>query len=182
MKTRFFLLLIFVCFTASIAAQQKQSFYNLSALTIDGDSLSFASLKGKKVLVVNTASKCGFTPQYTALEALYKKYSGQNFTIIGFPSNDFLSQEPGTNEEIKEFCTKNYGVTFQMMDKIEVTGKNMHPVYQWLTSQDKNGVLDSKVKWNFQKDLIDENGVLVKVLYSSTKPDDPEIVNWIEGK
>ena len=161
---------------------QHKSFHDFSAITIDGDTLDFSTLKGKKILVVNTASKCGFTPQYEDLETLYKKYGGDNFVILGFPSNDFLKQEPGSNEEIKSFCTLNYGVTFPMMAKISVKGKKMNEVYKWLTQKSENGVLDSKVKWNFQKYMIDEKGRLVNYVSPKTKPLSDEIVHWITGE
>jgi len=161
-------------------AFSQQSFYDFKVKDIDGKDFDLSSLKGKKVLVVNTASKCGFTPQYKQLQALFETYGGDKFTIIGFPANNFMSQEPGTNKEIAEFCEKNYGVTFKMMSKISVKGDDMSPVYQWLTSKSKNGVMDSDVKWNFQKYLIDENGKLVNVYYSKTLPDDDQIVNWIK--
>jgi glutathione peroxidase len=129
--------------------------------------------------VVNTASKCGFTPQYKQLQELFEKYGGDKFTIIGFPANNFMKQEPGTNQEIAAFCEKNYGVTFRMMSKISVKGDDMHPLYKWLTSKSQNGVMDSDVKWNFQKYLIDENGKLVDVVEPKIKPDDEKIVRWI---
>jgi glutathione peroxidase len=158
---------------------KAQGFYDLKAKTIDGKEFSFAGLKGKKVMVVNTASKCGYTPQYEDLEKLYQQYKDKNFVIIGFPANNFGHQEPGSNSEIQEFCKKNYGVSFQMMEKISVKGDDMDPVYHWLTEKDKNGKMDSSVKWNFQKYLVDENGNLVDVAYSNTKPGDEEIVKWI---
>ena len=161
-------------------AFSQQSFYDFKVKDIDGKDFDLSSLKGKKVLVVNTASKCGFTPQYKQLESLFKTYGGDKFTIIGFPANNFMSQEPGTNKEIAEFCEKNYGVTFKMMSKISVKGDDMDPVYQWLTSKSKNGVMDSVVKWNFQKYLVDENGKLVNVFYSKVLPDDEQIVSWIK--
>ncbi len=164
----------------TIAFSQK-SFYDFKVKDIDGNDFPLSSLKGKKVLVVNTASKCGFTPQYEGLEKLYKEYGGDDFTIIGFPANNFKSQEPGSNEEIAEFCQQNYGVTFPMMAKISVKGDDMHPLYKWLTSKKQNGVMDSEVKWNFQKYLIDEKGKLVKVLYSKVKPESPEIIDWIKN-
>ena len=157
----------------------QQSFYDFKVKDIEGKDFDLASLKGKKVLVVNTASKCGLTPQYEQLQELYEKYGDKNFTIIGFPANNFMKQEPGTNEEIAEFCSKNYGVTFQMMEKISVKGDDMHPLYQWLTQKSKNGVLDSEVGWNFQKYLIDEKGNLVKMIAPKVKPNDAEIVAWI---
>lgn len=180
MKTKLFVLLLAVAsFSLNVNAQ---TFYDLKAKTIDGKDFSFAQLKGKKVLVVNTASKCGYTPQYEDLEKLYKEYKDKNFVIIGFPANNFMHQEPGNNKEISEFCTKNYGVTFQMMEKISVKGDDMDPVYQWLTQQAKNGKMDSSVKWNFQKYMIDEKGNLVDVAYSGEKPMSDKIVNWINGK
>ena len=133
-------------------------------------------------MIVNTASKCGYTPQYKQLEELYQKYKDKNFVIIGFPANDFLWQEPGTNEEILTFCQKNYGVSFQMMDKISVKGKKMHAIYKWLTQKTLNGVKEAPVKWNFQKFLIDEKGKFVEVYYSAESPLSEKITNWIEGK
>ena len=159
----------------------QKSFYDFTVKDIEGNNFNLSSLKGKKVLVVNTASKCGFTPQYEGLEKLYESYGGDKFTIIGFPANNFANQEPGANNEIATFCQKNYGVTFPMMSKISVKGDDMAPLYQWLTSKNKNGVMNSEVKWNFQKYLIDENGHLVNVLLSKVKPDAPEIVNWIKN-
>ena len=170
-----FCLIIF----ASLVYSQK-SFYDFKVKDIDGKDFDLSSLKGKKVLVVNTASKCGNTPQYKQLEAIYEMYGGEKFTIIGFPANNFLKQEPGTNEEIKSFCEKNYGVTFQMMSKISVKGDDIDPLYKWLTSKNENGVLDSDVKWNFQKYLIDENGKLVDMVDPKVKPDDDKIVGWIK--
>jgi glutathione peroxidase len=154
---------------------------DFTAKTLGGEDLDFSSFKGKKVLVVNTASKCGFTPQYEELEALYKEYGGEDFEIVGFPANNFMNQEPGTNEEIKEFCEVNYGVTFQMMSKISVKGKDKHPIYQWLTEKELNGVEDSKVSWNFQKYMIDEDGKLVGSLSPKTSPKDEQIIRWIKA-
>ncbi|MCK9612173.1 MAG: glutathione peroxidase [Bacteroidales bacterium] len=174
--------LIFTLLTANIMfAQNSSGFYMLKAQTLDGNEFDFSILKGKKVMIVNTASKCGYTPQYKDLEELHKKYGSGNFVILGFPSNDFMNQEPLDNEEIKEFCSRNYGVTFQMMSKVSVTGKNMDPVYQWLTDKKLNGVMDSNVKWNFQKYLIDKNGKLFNTFASSVKPFSESIVNWING-
>lgn len=161
--------------------QATQSFYDLKAKTIDGKDFNFSDLKGKKVLIVNTASKCGYTPQYEELEKLYEKYKDKNFIIIGFPANNFMKQEPGTNTEIEEFCKKNYGVTFQMMEKISVKGDDMHPVYKWLTQKALNGNMDSSVKWNFQKYMIDEKGNLVDVAYSNEKPLGSKIEQWVNN-
>lgn len=164
-----------------MTAQEKAvlNFHSFSAKTIQGETVSMEQYKGKKILVVNTASRCGLTPQYKALEKLYKEYGGDDFVIIGFPANNFLSQEPGTNEEIAAFCKENYGVTFPMMSKISVKGKDQHPIYQWLTQKNLNHKMDSKIKWNFQKYLIDEQGKLVDVAWPKEQPDSEKIVNWI---
>lgn len=168
----------------TIFAQSKtmKTFHDFKAITIDGKEFDLALLKGKKVLVVNTASKCGNTPQYEELQKLYDKYKGQNFTIIGFPANNFGKQEPGTNTEIAEFCKKNYGVAFQMMSKISVKGEDIDPIYQWLTRKDQNGVADSEVKWNFQKFMIDEKGKWVDFVSANDSPMNEKIIKWIEGK
>ncbi len=159
---------------------QDKNFHSFTVNTIDGDEISLEAFKGKKVLVVNVASKCGFTPQYEDLQKLYDEYGGDDFTIIGFPANNFLKQEPGTNEEIKEFCTINYGVTFPMMAKISVKGKDIHPLYQWLTTKDENGVMDAGVSWNFQKFMIDEDGNLVDMVPPKGKPYDEKIISWLK--
>lgn len=159
----------------------KKSFYDFTVKTIDGKEFPLSQLKGRKVLVVNTASKCHYTPQYADLEKLYQTYKNDNFIIIGFPENNFLNQEPGTNAEIKQFCTENYGVTFPMMAKISVKGKDIAPLYSWLTSKSENGVMDAPVKWNFQKFMIDENGKLVGMVPPSENPLTDKIVNWIKG-
>lgn len=161
---------------------KKMSIHEFKVENINGDEFDFSSLKGKKIMVVNTASKCGLTPQYEKLEALYQKYKNENFIIIGFPSNDFMGQEPGSNEEIIAFCKKNYGVSFPMMSKVKVKGNDKCDLYSFLTSKSQNGLEDNKVQWNFQKYLLDENGFLVKVLSPRTLPDDPQISSWIEGK
>ena len=163
-------------------AVEKQTIYQFKVQDLSGKQFDFATLKGKKIMIVNTASKCGLTPQYKELEAIYKEYSSKGFVIVGFPANNFAGQEPGTNEEIASFCQLNYGVTFPMMEKISVKGSNMHPVYEFLTKKSKNGVKDSSVKWNFQKYLLNENGELEKVISSKTQPDDRSITAWIEGK
>ena len=168
---------------AMTSDEKKKTLYDLHAKTIDGVDYDFSKLKGKKVLLVNTASECGYTPQYEGLEQLYQKYdSTGKFEIIGFPCNQFGGQEPGTATEIKTFCTKNYGVTFQMMEKIDVKGDSQCEVYKWLTHKDENGVEDSEVKWNFNKYAIDENGNYVKHYASKVEPMDKEITDWIDGK
>lgn len=178
MKTKLFSC-VFTLLIINFMSTAQTSFYDLKSKTIDGKDFNFSDLKGKKVLIVNTASKCGYTPQYEDLEKLYQLYKDKNFVIIGFPANNFMRQEPGTNAEIKEFCTKNYGVTFQMMEKISVKGDDMDAIYKWLTQKALNGKLDSSVKWNFQKYMIDENGNLVDVVYSADKPTSDKIVSWI---
>lgn len=164
----------------AVAFGQK-SFHEFTVKDIEGNSFDLSSLKGKKVLVVNTASKCGLTPQYEQLQSIFETYGGEEFTVIGFPANNFANQEPKSNEEIVEFCQKNYGVTFPMMSKISVKGDDIHPLYQWLTQKSKNGKLDSTVGWNFQKYLVDEDGNLVDMVEPKVKPDDEKIVNWINN-
>jgi glutathione peroxidase len=172
-----FLLTIFSC--AGYA--QTLGFYDFKVKTLEGGDFDFSSLKGKKVMIVNTASKCGNTPQYKDLEEAYEKYQG-DLVIIGFPANNFGSQEPGSAAEIRKFCTENYGVTFPMMAKISVKGEDMAPLYRWLTSKEKNGVIDSEVQWNFQKYLIDENGKLVAVLNPKEKVTSDKVTAWISSK
>ncbi|MNF38270.1 hypothetical protein D3C84_192120 [compost metagenome] len=159
----------------------KETIYQFKVEDLSGNTFDFSTLKGKKIMIVNTASKCGLTPQYKDLEAIYKEYKDKGFVIVGFPANNFASQEPGTNEEIATFCQLNYGVTFPMMDKVSVKGDDMAEVYQFLTQKAKNGLQDSQVEWNFQKYLINEKGELEKVISPKTLPTDPEVVNWIKG-
>ena len=158
----------------------SQSFYDFTIKDIDGNDFAFKQLKGKKVMIVNVASKCGFTPQYEELQALYEKYKDSSFIIIGFPANNFKEQEPGTDEEIKSFCSLEYGVTFPMMAKISVKGDDMAPVYQWLTRKELNHKTNSSVKWNFQKYLISKTGELEHVINPWVEPDNKKIVKWIE--
>jgi len=166
--------------TEVTSQQQAENIYQFKVKTLTDDDFDFSSLKGKKIMVVNTASKCGLTPQYKDLQALFDTYKEENFVIVGFPANNFAKQEPGTNAEIAEFCQLNYGVSFPMMAKISVKGKDMHPMYQFLTQKSKNGFKDSEVSWNFQKYLIDENGNLVQVIAPKTLPTDESIVSWIK--
>jgi glutathione peroxidase len=180
MKKNFLLFVLFILTSAAVNAQNNTSIYQFKVEDLSGNTFDFASLKGKKILIVNTASKCGYTPQYEQLEAIYNKYKNKNLVIIGFPANNFMWQEPGTNAEIATFCKSKYGVTFPMMAKISVKGKDMHPIYQFLTQKKLNGVLDSKVEWNFQKYLINEKGQLEQVYMSGVKPNDEKIINWIE--
>lgn len=154
--------------------------YKFKVTDISGAEFDFSSLKGKKIMIVNTASECGLTPQYEQLEEIYKTYGGEKFTIIGFPANNFGAQEPGSNEEIKGFCTKNYGVTFPMMAKVSVKGDDQAPIYKWLTHKAENGIMDVEVTWNFQKFLIDEKGHFVKSVSPKTLPNDESIIEWIK--
>jgi glutathione peroxidase len=161
---------------------KKETIYQFNVQDLSDNAFDFAALKGKKIMIVNTASECGLTPQYEQLQTVYEKYKDQNFVIVGFPANNFGSQEPGSNAQIATFCQKNYGVSFPMMAKISVKGNDQHPVYQFLTQKAKNGLQDSEVEWNFQKYLINENGELAKVLSPRVLPSEAEISNWIEGK
>lgn len=158
----------------------KENIHQFKAVDLSGNQFDFSTLKGKKVMIVNTASKCGLTPQYESLEAIYKHYQDSNFVVIGFPANNFGAQEPGTNTEIAAFCQRNYGVSFPMMEKVSVKGEDMCAVYQFLTQKAKNGVADSDVEWNFQKYLINEKGELDKVIKPQVAPNDPVIINWIK--
>ena len=183
MKSFPFIITLFTLTMENLQAQNNadnQTIYQFTVEDINGKPFALADLKGKKVMIVNTASKCGLTPQYKELEALYKQYKDKDFIIIGFPANNFLGQEPGSNEQIASFCSINYGVTFPMMSKISVKGKNMHPLYQFLTQKSKNGVEDSKVQWNFQKYLIGRDGKLEKVIAPKTLPSSDEVTQWIE--
>jgi glutathione peroxidase len=181
MKTNKITIVFFLMMTSLAGFAQSSGFYDFKVKTLEGKDFDFATLKGKKVMVVNTASKCGFTPQYKDLEDVYVK-NQDNLVIIGFPANNFMNQEPGSAADIRKFCTENYGVSFPMMEKISVKGNDMAPLYKWLTSKDKNGVMDSEVKWNFQKYLIDEKGNLVDVIYSKEKPNSDKVTAFINSK
>ena len=150
------------------------SIHTFSVKALDGSTINFADYKGKKILIVNTASECGYTPQYKELEALYEKYKTK-LVIVGFPANNFGGQEPSSNTEIKSFCEKNYGVTFPMAEKISVKGTDIAPIYKWLTNKSDNGVLDAEIKWNFNKFLLDENGHIIAKFDSGTTPMSEEI-------
>lgn len=178
MKTTIVLLSLLLM---SFIPVENNTIYQFKVKDINGKPYDFAALKGKKIMIVNTASKCGLTPQYEQLEQLYTKYKNKNFVIVGFPANDFMSQEPGSDQEIAQFCKVNYGVSFPIMSKISVKGKDMHPVYAFLTQMSQNGKEDSKVEWNFQKYLIDEKGHLSRVVSPRTAPNDPSIITWINN-
>ena len=160
--------------------QVSENIYQYQVTDLYGESFVFSNLKGKKVMVVNTASECGLTPQYESLQKLYDTYKDKNFVIVGFPANNFGGQEPGSDAQIASFFKENYGVTFPMMSKISVKGGDMHEVYHFLTEKQKNGLQDSEVAWNFQKYLLDEQGELVMVVEPKTLPTDPSIIDWIE--
>jgi glutathione peroxidase len=165
----------------SITAQTTiKSIYDFKVKSIDGSTFDFKTLKGKKIIIVNTASECGNTPQYEELEQIYKKYKLKNVVVIGFPANNFGGQEPGSDKDIKAFCSKNYAVTFPMMSKISVKGSDMAPIYKWLTEKSANGVKDAPVTWNFQKFLIDENGKWVNSISPKTAPlSSKEIIEFV---
>ena len=153
-----------------------KSIYDFKVAGLEGGTIDFSAFKGKKILIVNTASKCGLTPQYEGLQKLYDTYKDK-LVIVGFPANNFGGQEPGTNTEIKEFCKKNYGVTFLMAAKVSVKGDDMAPIYKWLCSKAENGVLDAEIKWNFGKFLLDENGNLLNYFGSKVTPMSEEITS-----
>lgn len=150
------------------------TFYNFEANNIKGETISMKEYEGKIVVVVNTASKCGFTPQYEALETLYQKYKDQGLVVLGFPCNQFANQEPGSSTEIKEFCQINYGVTFPLFEKIDVNGKKTHPIFKFLKSELSGGIFGSAIKWNFTKFVIDRQGVPLKRFSPTTKPEKME--------
>lgn len=158
----------------TVTTDTTKNIHGFKVEALDGSTIDFASFKGKKILIVNTASECGYTPQYKDLETLYETYKDK-LVVIGFPANNFGGQEPGSNSEIKTFCTKNYGVSFPMAAKISVKGDDMAPIYQWLTQKSKNGVLDAEIKWNFNKFLLDENGRMMNKFESSVTPMSEEI-------
>ena len=172
-------LLSIMTLTLNSQISTDSSIHQFKVADIYGNIFDFSQLRGKKVMIVNTASKCGLTYQYEALQKLYSQYKDLNFVIIGFPSNDFLWQEPGSNDEIIDFCEQNYGVTFPMMSKITVKGTKKHPIYQFLTQKSKNNYRDSRVTWNFQKYLINKEGRIEKIISPRTRPDSEEIVSWI---
>jgi glutathione peroxidase len=157
-----------------------QTIYQFKVKDIKGNTFDFENLRGKKIMIVNTASKCGLTGQYKGLQKLYDRYKYSGFVIVGFPANDFLWQEPGSDKDIAAFCENNYGVTFPMMSKITVKGSEMHPLYQFLTQVRKNGVKSSTVSWNFQKYLIGQDGKLEKIITPRTAPMSEEVIDWVE--
>jgi|TARA_Y100000996_G_scaffold406527_1_gene382962 glutathione peroxidase len=179
LKKTLITLLSIMTLTLNSQTSVDNSIHQFKVADIYGNIFDFSQLKGKKVMIVNTASKCGLTYQYEALQKLYSQYKDLNFVIVGFPSNDFLWQEPGSNDEIIDFCEQNYGVTFPMMSKITVKGTKKHPIYQFLTQKSKNNYKDSRVTWNFQKYLVNKQGRVEKIISPRTRPDSEEIVSWI---
>ena len=157
-----------------------QTIYQFKVKDIEGKIFDFENLRGKKIMIVNTASKCGLTGQYKGLQKLYDRYKDSGLVVVGFPANDFLWQEPGSNKEIAKFCEMNYGVTFPMMSKITVKGGEMHPLYQFLTQAGKIGYKSSTVSWNFQKYLIGSDGKLEKIITPRTAPMSEEVIDWVE--
>ena len=160
---------------AGTAIAQK-SIYDFKVEGLEGGNIDFAQFKGKKILIVNTASECGYTPQYEGLEALYEKYK-DHLVIVGFPANNFGGQEPGSNADIKEFCKKNYGVSFPMAAKVSVKGDDAAPIYKWLCNKSENGVLDAEIKWNFNKFLLDEKGKIIAKFDSKVTPMSEELTS-----
>jgi glutathione peroxidase len=163
------ILVSFIFPTSPASFIKAKSIYDFKVDGLSGGTIDFSKFKGKKILVVNTASKCGYTPQYSDLEKLYEQ-NKDKLVIVGFPANNFGSQEPGSNDEIKAFCTKNYGVTFPMAAKVSVKGDDIAPIFKWLTNKTENGVMDAEIKWNFTKFLLDENGVLITKFESNVTP------------
>ncbi len=161
---------------ATTYSSAVKTIYDFKVAALDGGTIDFAQYKGKKILIVNTASKCGYTPQYEGLQKLYEKYK-DNLVIVGFPANNFGQQEPGTSSEIQEFCKKNYGVSFPMAAKVSVKGDDTAPIYQWLCHKNENGVLDAEIGWNFGKFLLDENGHLLNYFPSKVTPMSEEITS-----
>jgi glutathione peroxidase len=172
---------LFLCIVAATASAQTKSIYNFTMRSIDGQNVSLNSFSGKVVMVVNVASKCGYTPQYAGLEALYEKYKDRGFVLVGVPANNFAQQEPGTDEEIKKFCSTKYNVSFPMMSKVSVKGDDKTPLYQYLTDPAQNPKFGGDIKWNFTKFLFDRQGNPVARFEPATTPDSPEVQAAIES-
>ncbi len=170
---------IITCMSAFTMKTGNPSIHTFKVKSISGGTIDFSKFKGKKILVVNTASKCGYTPQYEALQKVADQYKDK-LVIVGFPANNFGAQEPGTDGEIVEFCKKNYGVTFPLASKVSVKGDDTAPIYKWLTSKAENGVLDATISWNFNKFLLDENGKMIAYFPSKVTPDSEEITKYLK--
>lgn len=180
MKKILLILFIIAIIIMANAEEELMKIYDFQINDITGKLVNLADFQGNVILIVNTASKCGFTSQYDGLEKIYKQYKDEGFVILGFPSNNFLKQEPGTNEEIAEFCRINYGVTFPMFNKISVKGKNIHPLYDYLTSKDSGHEFGGKISWNFNKFLVSRDGKIINRFGSKVKPENTEIIQAIE--
>lgn len=176
---KYFLSTAIITMLTAFSLPGDPSIHSFKVKSIEGKTIDFAQFKGKKILVVNTASKCGYTPQYEALEKVYEQYKDK-LVVVGFPANNFGGQEPGADSEIQEFCKARFGVTFPMASKVSVKGDDTAPIYKWLTSKTANGVLDAEIKWNFTKFLLDENGKLVACFPSNVKPDSEEILKYLK--
>ena len=175
------IMILLVVVTAIQAEEQNMNnIYDFKMVSIQGDTLQLSEYAGKVLLIVNTASKCGFTYQYEGLEKLYKTYKDQGFVILGFPANNFLKQGPGSDVEIANFCSINYGVTFPMFSKISVRGKSIHPLYEYLTSKDTNPEFSGKISWNFNKFLISRDGKIINRFGSRVKPENEDLIKAIE--
>jgi len=167
--------------TEQMSNTTDQSVHSFTMPSLEGEDVPLSVYKGKVLVIVNTASKCGLTPQYKDIEAFYKSYKDRGVEVLGFPANNFLFQEPGSNEEIQQFCEKNYGVSFPMFSKISVKGKEIDPLYQYLTRKENNGVFDAPVQWNFQKFLVDKEGHVIKHFAPRTEVTDPEFIKEVEN-
>lgn len=176
---KYLLTLVSVVVLLAFSLPDNGSIHSFKVKSIEGGTIDFSKFKGKKILVVNTASKCGYTPQYEALQKVYDEYKDK-LVIVGFPANNFGGQEPGSDGEIQEFCKARFGVKFPLASKVSVKGEDMAPIYQWLTSKAKNGVLDAEIKWNFNKFLLDENGKMIAYFESKVKPDSEEILKFVK--
>ena len=176
---KYLLTLVTIAVISAFTLPGDPSIHSFKVKSIEGGTIDFAQFKGKKILVVNTASKCGYTPQYEALEKVYEQYKDK-LVIVGFPANDFGGQEPGSDGEIQEFCKARFGVKFPLASKVSVKGEDAAPIYKWLTSKTQNGVLDATIAWNFNKFLLDENGKMIAYFPSKVKPDDEEIVKYLK--
>jgi glutathione peroxidase len=173
-------IIIFIVATAFVFTPKDKNIYSFKVKSLMGGTIDFSKFKGKKIMIVNTASKCGNTPQYADLEKLYEEYKDK-LVIVGFPANNFGQQEPGTSSDIQEFCTKNYGVTFPMAEKISVKGDDIHPLYQYLVNEAKKQGIEDPVKWNFTKFLLDEKGKLITVIHNRTKPMSEDVLKYLKS-
>lgn len=176
---KYILTLVAVIMMSAFTLPDNGSIHSFKVKSIEGGTIDFAKFKGKKILIVNTASKCGYTPQYEALQKVYDQYKDK-LVIVGFPANNFGGQEPGSDGDIQEFCKARFGVKFPLASKVSVKGEDMAPIYQWLTSKAKNGVLDADIKWNFNKFLLDENGKMIAYFPSKVTPDSDDILKYVK--